>query len=73
MVRIDADPTDPPAADTSRPFDTLTNWALYIVGLGLFFTALTVAQSTAAPAIGGVLESLGITSNAGGDGPVLEV
>jgi hypothetical protein len=70
MVSFSADITDPPSFSTNNLGGTARNWVGYILVAGLMFVALGVAQSTVAPAVGGLLESVTGADTGQNTGPI---
>jgi len=68
MVKFDADPLDGPEIDTSDPSGTAMDSVKYLLGAGVFFAMLAVAQSTVTPLAANVLGAVpGLNTGSEGD------
>ena len=65
MVTFDSDPLDGPRVSTTDVSGSAMRVVKYVVGVGMLFVFLGIAQNTVAPAIGGVFENvLGVNTGA---------
>lgn len=55
--------------DTGAPIRSSKNWAKYIVGLGMMFSAMSVASNTVAPIVNNLVSRATGNRVQGGGGP----
>lgn len=58
MVTFDSDPLDGPRVSTNDVSGSAMRVVKYVIGVGMLFVFLGVAQNTVAPAIGGFFEDV---------------
>jgi len=66
MVKIEADPTDPPGINSSDPSGTVMNWTGWVLIVGVMFAMLATAQATVTPLVQQGLSQLPVINS--GDG-----